>query len=111
MHIVLANQWYPPESGWGGVGMHNYTLARAFRTLGHDVTIIASRLSENVPSEREVDGVHVRRLLVRDASRWRRSPLVGHYVRPAQQLAYARRVNHALRALHKQRPVYVIEFA
>jgi glycogen(starch) synthase len=111
MHIVIANQWYPPESGWGGVGMHNYTLAHAFRALGHDVTVIASRLSQEIPAEHETDGIRVRRILVRDLYRWRHLPVVGCYVRPAQQLGYARRVNEVLHLVHKQRPIDVVEFA
>lgn len=111
MHLLLANQWFPPESGWGGVGMYNYAMAHAYRALGHQVTVIASRVSPQVPAEFETDGIRVRRLLVRDAYRWRRLPLAGRYVRPVQQLAYARRVNAALRELHRKQPIDVVEFA
>lgn len=111
MHIVLANQWYPPESGWGGVGMYNYTVAHAYRELGHSVTIIASRISPNIPESKEDDGIVVHRLLVRDNYRWRRLPGVGRYVRPLQQLLYARRVDQALRGLHRDQPFDLVEFA
>ena len=51
MHLVLANQWYPPESGWGGVAMWNYAMADAFRSLGHTVTVITARTSDSIRAE------------------------------------------------------------
>ncbi len=36
MHLVLANQWYPPESGWGGVAMWNDALADAIISMLDD---------------------------------------------------------------------------
>lgn len=111
MHIVLANQWFPPESGWGGVGMYNYAVANAYHKLGHQVTVVASRLSSQIPATRDTDGICVRRLLVGDAYRARRVPLAGRYVRPFQQLAYARRVDRTLRELHRIQPVDIVEFA
>lgn len=111
MHLVLANQWYPPESGWGGVAMWNYTMAHAYLALGHQVTVIASRASAQIPAFMEIDRIRVRRLLVRDTYRWRRLPGIGRYVRPAQQVAYARRVDRALRELHRKQPMDVVEFA
>lgn len=111
MNIVLGNQWYPPESGWGGVAMWNYAIAHAYSALGHQMTVIASRVSPNIPAEQERDGIRVHRLLVRDAYRWRRLPGIGRYVREVQQLAYARRVDRALRELHREQPIDVVEFA
>jgi glycosyltransferase involved in cell wall biosynthesis len=111
MHIVLVNQWFPPESGWGGVGMHNYTLAHAYRELGHRVTVIASRLDPQIPETQETDGVRVRRLLVSDAHRARRLPVIGCYVRPLQQLAYSRRVDQTLHEIRRARQIDVVEFA
>lgn len=111
MHIVLANQWFPPESGWGGVATYNYFIARAFRSLGHQVTVVASRTSPNLPATHEANGVRIHRLLVHDAYRLRRLPLVGRYVRPIQQLQYSAKVNRVLRDLHREEPIDVVEFA
>ena len=111
MHIVLVNQSFPPESGWGGIGMYNFVMARAYHGLGHQVTVIASRQSDAVPAVRDGDGATVQRLRVRDAYRLRRLPLLGRYVRPLQHLGYSRRVAGALRALHRRKPVDVVEFA
>ena len=55
MHIVIANQWYPPESGWGGVAMYNHTVARAYRELGHEVTIVARRNEKTTPEFAETE--------------------------------------------------------
>lgn len=111
MHLVLANQWYPPESGWGGVGMYNYAVSRAYAELGHQVTVVASRLAENIPAAHHANGVAVCRILVQDNYRLRRLPLLGRYVRPFQQLRYARQVAQMLRALHAAQPLDVVEFA
>lgn len=111
MHLVLANQWFPPEGGRGGVAMWNDTVAHAYRALGHQVTVITSRTSAQTPALKEIDGIRVYRLLVNDAYRWRKLPAVGHYVREVQQVTYARRVDRALRELHREQPFDVVEFA
>ncbi len=111
MHIVLANQWYPPESGWGGVAMWNYAMARALRDLGHTVTVIAARTAADVPAWVERDGIAIHRLEVRDHYRLRRAPQAGRYARPIQQLWYARRVDQTLRALNQKRAIDAVEFA
>jgi glycogen(starch) synthase len=111
MHIVLANQWYPPESGWGGVAMYNHTIAHAYRALGHDVTIIARRNDETTRAYAEVEGIRIHRLLTRDHYYWRRAPLVGHYSRALQQLSYSWRLRRALKRLHQTQPIDVVEFA
>jgi glycogen synthase len=111
MHIVLANQWFPPESGWGGVGMHNHTIARAYRQLGHEVSVIASRLTEHIPSFHKTDAISVHRLLIKDMHRARKLPALGKYVRSFQQLGYSFRVKRALDRLHQAKPIDVVEFA
>jgi glycosyltransferase involved in cell wall biosynthesis len=92
MHIVIANQWYPPESGWGGVAMYNHAIAHAYRKLGHDVTVIA-------------------RLLTQEHYYRRRIPVVGFYSRPFQQLIYSWRLRKVLGAIHRSQPIEMVEFA
>ena len=111
MHIVLANQWYPPESGWGGVAMYNHAVAHAYRALGHEVTIIARRNDATTPAYAEVDGIRIHRLLTRDHYYWRRMPLAGYYSRPVQQLAYSWRLKRAIERVNKTRSIDVVEFA
>jgi|ERR1051326_443807 glycosyltransferase involved in cell wall biosynthesis len=111
MHIVIANQWYPPESGWGGVAMYNHTIAHAYRALGHEVTIIARRNDAATPVNVEIDGLHIHRLLTRDHYYLRRAPIAGYYSRPLQQLSYSRRVRQQLTELHRTQRIDVIEFA
>lgn len=110
MHIVLANQWYPPESGWGGVALYNYAMANAYRAAGHEVTVIA-RGGGVEGEKRTANGIHIRRLRVTDPYRMRRLPLVGRYVRPYQQLTYSWRVRRALEALDRERAIDVVECA
>lgn len=110
MHIVLANQWYPPESGWGGVATYNFVLARTLSELGQRVTVVAAGARGQV--ERTVrDGVHVVRLPRRSAGRWTQLPGGGRHVRAILQLEYSRRLSGVLRALYRTERFDVVEFA
>ncbi len=111
MYIVLANQWYPPESGWGGVASYNHAIAHAYCELGHRVTVIARRDDETTPEFVETNGIRVHRLLMRDHYYLRRTPLLGFYSRALQQLSYSWRVRRAIKRLNKTSPIDVIEFA
>jgi glycosyltransferase involved in cell wall biosynthesis len=111
MRILLANQWYPPESGWGGVAMWNYAMANALVAQGHVVTVVTAQTNPQVPRLEERDGITIHRLFVRDMYRWQRIPLVGRYARELFQLEYARRVAQTLRALYRAQPFDVVEFA
>jgi len=111
MHIVIANQWYPPESGWGGVAMYNHTVAHAYRALGHEVTVVARRNDPHTPAYSETDGIRIRRLLTRDHYYWRWAPVAGYYSRAAQQLSYSWRVRRTLKRLHQTQPIDIVEFA
>lgn len=110
MHIVLANQWYPPESGWGGVALYNYAMANAYRALGHQVTVIA-RGTGRGGEDRTANGIRIRRLGVTDPYRVRRLPLVGRYVRPYQQLRYSWRVRRALEETDRAEAIDAVECA
>lgn len=111
MHIVLANQWFPPESGWGGVAMWNYALARALVALGHTVTVLTAQSNPSSPRCEDRHGISIRRLPTRQVYRWQRLPGVGYYARELFQLEYARRVAQALRVLYRAHPFDVVEFA
>jgi glycogen(starch) synthase len=111
MHIVFANQWYPPHSGYGGVAMHNYYLSHALHQLGHRVSVVTCRRSTGVPALHKDKGVTVHRLLSRDHYRLRRLPLLGRYARPVQQLVYSLRVARKLREFEQAEGLDVVEFA
>ncbi len=111
MHIVIANQWFPPDGGWGGVAMYNNVIAHAYSALGHQVTVIARRNEATTPAFTKTDGIRIHRLLTRDHYYWRRMPVAGYYSRPVQQLCYSWRVSRAIKRVHKTRPIDVIEFA
>jgi len=108
---VLANQWYPPESGWGGVAMYNRAIANAYREVGHEVTVIARRNDDQTPADAKIDGIRIKRLLTRDRYYLRRMPLAGYYSRACQQLFYSWRIRHALAQLHQAHPIDIVEFA
>lgn len=111
MHIALVNQWYPPETGGGGVATHNAYFAHACVVLGHRVTVIANRRSPAIPALSEQNGVTVIRVPSIDLYRLRRLPVVGRQYRFAQAMQYSRAVCRALADLHRREPVDVAEFA
>jgi glycogen(starch) synthase len=111
MHIVLANRWYPPHSGYGGVAVYNYYLAHALVKLGHRVTVVAARWSPDVPALHKDNGVTIHRLLLQHHYRLHRLPVVGRYVRPLQQFLYSFRVARKLRGLEVEDCPDVVEFA
>src|SRR6266852_1728031 len=109
MHIALVCRWYPPHTGFGGVAMHVYYLARALVEKGHRVTIVASRWSPDVPPLEEVDGIRVHRLLIKHHSWMHRLPVVGRHMRSIVQARYSVRVMRALRGLEKSDPPNIVE--
>jgi glycosyltransferase involved in cell wall biosynthesis len=111
VHIALVNQWFPPESGNGGVAIHNYHFTLACSKLGHEVTVIAKRPSREVSVMRSVNGVTVLRIPALSLYRYRRLPSIGRYYHAIGLLAYSWRVCRALRIINEQKPVDIAEFA
>jgi len=110
MRIALVNQWYPPD--YGGVGVYNGVMARAYVALGHQVTVITARAGDNAPVVADQEGVRVYR--VRRPSEpyvMRRLPLLGPHVRSLRHLAYSYKVSSLLRQLALQQHFDVVEFA
>jgi glycosyltransferase involved in cell wall biosynthesis len=62
------------------------------------------------PAFEEQDGIRIHRLLIRDAYRLRRTPLIGYYVRSLQQIGYSWRVSRTIRSLPEYATADVIEF-
>jgi glycosyltransferase involved in cell wall biosynthesis len=90
--------------------MWNYAMAGELARQGHEVTVVAAR-HQTAAAATHRAGARIVRLLARDFSRWRRLPALGRYARFVTQMAYAAQVNQTLRALYRQRPFDVVEFA
>ncbi len=110
MRIALVNQWYPPD--YGGVGVYNEAMARAYAELGHEVTVVTARSSPDQPDVANEHGVRVYRV-----DRWvepyraRRLPLLGRHLRSLRHLVYSRQVSGLLDRLARERRLDVVEFA
>jgi len=72
-----------------GSRLYNHAIAHAYRSLGHEVTVIARRNDAKTPAYAEVDGIRIHRLLTRDHYYWRRTPLVGFLAAPSSNLPTA----------------------
>jgi glycogen(starch) synthase len=110
MRILLANQWYPPESGWGGVATYNYVMAHTLAELGHRVTVVAAGANPTLQHTTD-KRVTVLRLPARQVSPWNRVPLAGAHVRALLQMEYSWRLARVLGELYARDPFDVIEFA
>ncbi len=110
MRIALVNQWYPPD--YGGVGVYNEAMARAYAELGHEVTVVTARSSHDQLDVADEDGVRVYRV-----DRWvesyraRQLPLLGRHLRSLRHLVYSRQVSGLLDRLAHERRLDVVEFA
>jgi glycogen synthase len=111
LHIALVNQWYPPETGGGGVAAHNHDFAVACVGLGHRVTVIAQLPRNGGTARTVVEGVDVIRVPSPDLYRYRKIPVVGRQYRYVQAMGYSRSVCRALESLNRESPVDIAEFA
>lgn len=110
MHVVLVNQWYPPETV-GGVASHNYNFARECVKQGHQVTVIACRHRRDAPFKQFQNGVTILRAHALNLYRMRKLPAIGRQYRVVQALVYSAVVCRLLGTLHRQKPVDIAEFA
>lgn len=110
MRLVLVNQWHPPD--YGGVGVYNGVMARAYVELGHDVTVITARSHPDQPDIADEDGVRVYRVDRRvEPYRARQLPVLGGHVRSLRHLVYSRGVSALLKRLARERGFDLAEFA
>ena len=94
MHICFLCNEYPPAPH-GGVGSFTQTLARSLASRGHQVTAVGIYRSKS-PQQNEDQGVRVVRL-----------PATS--IRRAGFIINGKRLRSALRQIHRERPIDVLE--
>jgi glycosyltransferase involved in cell wall biosynthesis len=57
MRILISLTYYRPH--YSGLTIYTEWLARALANLGHQVTVLTSRFSPDLPAEEDRDGVHI----------------------------------------------------
>ncbi len=102
MKICLAQQEYPEQAGCDGIAMYGRTLARALAKLGHSVYVISST-SEGEENVGEQDGIYVRRLPLAAPTEITRR-------KPVDLISYSKKVAAAVRVLHDEVGLDVVEF-
>jgi glycosyltransferase involved in cell wall biosynthesis len=108
--IAIVNQWYPPN--YGGIAAYNGYVARAYAAMGHDVTIVTARTSQDQPSVTHEGPIRIVRVEhAVEPYLARRVPLVGRYARTARHLLYSARVHRTLSQLLHSGDLDIIEFA
>jgi glycosyltransferase involved in cell wall biosynthesis len=114
MHLAIVSQFYPAfdvKDIGGGIEAHHYNFARACVRLGHQVTVISTRLSASVPYKHTCDGITVFRIRVPNLHRFRRLPLIGRQYRILQSLWHSARACRLLGNIHRANSVNIAEFA
>lgn len=114
MHLAIVSQFYPgfdAKGIGGGIEAHHYNFARACVRLGHQVTVISTRLNANIPYRHMRDGITAFRIRLPNFYRFHRLPLIGRQYRVLQSLWHSARVCRLLGAIHQENSVDVAEFA
>lgn len=111
MNIVLANRWYPPYSGFGGVAAYQRDLGRALAKSKNSVIVLAARYSISDPEIEDDSCVAVYRELVRERNISARLPFLRNWMRSKSQHLYSKRLNARLRELKVGDGNPIVEFA
>ncbi len=110
MKITLVSRCYPPHSGYGGIAVYSYYLARALAKQGHTINVVAARFSPEIPEETVDEGVRVIRILVKHRSFFQRVPFFGKFYRPVQRFFYSLKVSSILAGIDKNQKQDIVEF-
>jgi glycogen synthase len=111
MKILLVSQFYPPDTGGGGIAVYARNLAVGLTARGHDVRVVSKAAAGSVPF-RVVEGIPVHRVRSPFASyRWSRIPVLGRHVRFMRNIVYAWRVRTRIRELSADWTPDVVEYA
>ena len=97
MKVVLASEVYPPRAG--GAGWSTRALALALRAAGHDVRVVTTS-----PGPEDMDGLPVRRLVVRGRKRLTVPRAFAVALRDLPGVVHAQHSLSALGALAGPRP-------
>ncbi|MFZ5919803.1 MAG: glycosyltransferase family 4 protein [Chloroflexota bacterium] len=106
MHIVFVSRL----SGYGGVAIHNQTISRKLAQMGHQVSVVTSRMVPEQPDRVVEDGVTIYSLLGHYSYRLSKFPLIGYYMRSIKLWNYSHRVSRTLIRISKEKPIDVVEF-
>jgi glycosyltransferase involved in cell wall biosynthesis len=111
MNICLVSQFYPPDTGGGGIAAYVYYLAHGLKRLGHRVFVVSKMA---VGSQRiSEDGS----LTIIRVSQWSpsyrasRVPFTGRHMRALRNLIYSFAVRRQLAKLSRSVRLDVVEYS
>lgn len=111
MNCVFVTQYYPPETGGGGIAAYARYIAIGLVRRGHNVSVI-SRLAPGSAAFTRNDGIDIYRIPAPLQSyRWRRLPIMGRHVRLLRDILYAKQVRQTLIRLSRTKMPDVVEYA
>lgn len=111
LKIAIVNQWFPPETGGGGVATYNVAFAKSLKRLGHDVVVVTSTRQAEMRRE-QFDSIPVVRVpRPRLSRRLDRLAGIGKQMRALRTLLYADRLSRLLPELCREFQIDVCEYA
>jgi len=112
VNFGIVNQWYPPETGGGGVATYNVNLAHELSSLGHRVVVVSST-HDRKPRLEFDKNIPVYRIPTPciPSALDRHLPVFGPYMRTFRALLYAWGVRKVLPAIVKEHQLDVLEYA
>ncbi len=111
MNICLVSQFYPPETGGGGIASYLAELASALVERGHRVFVISKSTTRQANVKMQGPARVFR------VPQWSpqylvsRIPLVGQHVRALRDLAYSLTVRRQIEVLARQVTLDIVEYA
>jgi len=102
LRILLLSQEYPPDTGWGGIGVYSQLLAIQLTQNGHHVEVIARNGKARTKKSTTIDGITVHRIGATIARR----KLIG---RTLDKMWFSIEVAKTVRHLNMKSPFDVIE--
>lgn len=111
LKVLFVTQFYPPDTGGGGIAAYAYYAAKGLKRRGHEVQVI-SKIASGSLSFKIEEGIPVYRIACPLSHyRWTRIPILGKHIRFLRDLLYAWEVRRKLLAIaHNWKPD-IVEYA
>jgi glycosyltransferase involved in cell wall biosynthesis len=111
MNICLVTQYFPPDTGGGGIASYAQYLAQGLRARGHSIRVI-SRLAPNSKPFANVGDIEIYRIVAPlQSHRWSRLPILGRHIRFFRDLVYAWRIRKLLLRMRAEWLPDIVEYA
>jgi len=111
VNIVIVTQFYPPDTGGGGIAAYARYIAMGLRKRGHHIRVI-SRLENSSSPFEIIEGIEIHRIPATFKSyKWRLLPILGRQIRFLRDVLYALSVRKKLLEISRESLPDIVEYA